>query len=320
LIGVALDSFKRRINAMLKREVKPLIQCDREISLQEISEIQETVRLFPKLSRQELVATICEHLEWHTATGSYKLDACRKLLIKLEGKGLIRLPRKQEAYRREKYEREILVTRRTEAQPAIELPLRELGPVRIKAVTDKEGTHLWNEYVSRYHYLGYKKPFGYFLRYFVVSERGIVGCLLFAGAAKALTVRDRWIGWSERQRLRNLSWVVNNSRFLIFPWVQVRNLASHVLGRVSKRVREDWYERWGYRPVLLETFVDPRYYHGISYRASNWEYLGMTTGEGLIRKGKRYRTTPKMLLVKPLVKDFRSQLCSEHLHGRVVEA
>jgi len=112
----------------------------------------------------------------------------------------------------------------------------------------------------------------------------VLGCLVFAGAAKALGVRDKWIGWGDNQRLRNLGWVINNTR--------LKNLASHVLGQVQRRIREDWYLRWGYRPVLMETFVDPERYSGSCYKASNWEYLGMTTGEGLVRKGKRYRTTP----------------------------
>ncbi len=122
----------------------------------------------------------------------------------------------------------------------------------------KETTGLWNEYVLRYHYLRYKKPFGYVLRYFIVSERSLLGCLMFAGAAKAQAARDRWIGWTQIQRIRNLAWVINNSCFLIFPWVQVKNFASHVLGMVARRVKEDWQERWGYSPVLAATFVDPQ--------------------------------------------------------------
>ncbi len=144
-----------------------------------------------------------------------------------------------------------------------------------------------------------------------------MGCVLFAGGAKALGVRDRWIGWEDKARLRNLGWVINNTRFLIFKWVHVKNLASHILGQVGRRIGEDWNEQWGYQPVLMETFVDPGRYHGSCYRASNWEYLGMTTGEGLVRKGKEYSTSPKMIFVKPLGKDFRSLLCSDQLKGRV---
>jgi hypothetical protein len=240
-----------------------------------------------------------------------------KLLEKLERKGLVRLPRTQEEYARKGPQRAISLTSRTDPQSDISDNLRDIGTVRVEVVKDKASTGLWNEYVSRYHYLGYKRPFGYFLRYFIESERGFLGCLLFSGASKALRVRDRWIGWSQKQRLRNLAWIINNSRFLIFPWVGVKNLASHVLSQAERRIKDDWMERWGYSPVLLETFVDPQHYDGSCYKGANWQYLGMSTGEGLVRKGKIYTTSPKMILVKPLVKDFRSVLCCEQLKGRM---
>jgi hypothetical protein len=304
---------------MLQREGGSIFQCGREVTGKEISEIKETVGLFSNLSRTELNATICEHLEWFTASGGYKLDACMKLLEKLEAKGFFRLPAKQEEYQRNRPGKAIPLTNRTDPSPDIDCKLKELGSVRVKVVNDKEWSGLWNEYVLRYHYLGYKRPFGYVLRYFVESDGGLLGCILFSGASKALTVRDRWIGWTERQRLRNLAWVINNTRFLIFPWVRVKNLASHVLGQAVRRVKDDWLERWDYNPLLVETFVDPQYYHGSCYKAANWEYLGMTTGEGLVRKGKRYSTSPKMIFVMPLVKDFRSLLSSEQLKGRVAQ-
>ena len=292
-----------------------IFQCGREITREQLSEILETVGLFASLSRKELAATICEHLGWVTLTGNNKLDACTKLLEKLESKGLIRLPAKQEQYRRNRIQRPIVLTSRTDRRAAISGNLKDIGQVSVEVVVDKASTGLWDGYVSRYHYLGYKQPFGYFLRYFIESEQGILGCLLFAGAAKALGVRDRWIGWREPDRLRNLAWVINNSRFLIFPWVSVKNLASHVLGQVNRRLQADWHQRWGYSPVLMETFINPAKYCGSCYKAANWQYLGMTTGEGLVRKGKRYRTSSKMILVKPLVKAFRSLLCSQQLKG-----
>jgi hypothetical protein len=302
---------------MPQNEGGSIFQCGREISRQQLDEILETVGLFPSLSRKELSATICEHLGWVTVTGSNKLDACMKLLEKLECKGLIRLPAKQEQYRRNRSQRPIILTSRTDRSADITGSIEDIGQVKVEVVTDKESTGLWNEYVSRYHYLGYKQPFGYFLRYFVESEQGLLGCILFAGAAKALRVRDRWIGWAKDHRLSNLTWVINNSRFLIFPWVGVKNLASHILGQVARRINDDWQQRWGYSPVLMETFIDPGHFAGSCYKAANWQYLGMTTGEGLVRKGKRYRTSPKMIFVKPLAKDFRSLLCSQQLKGRV---
>ncbi len=296
---------------MLQGEGGSIFQCGREITSQEFDEIRETVQLFPSLSRSELAATICEHLEWLSASGRYKMDACMKLLEKLEAEGFVRLPEKRKEYQGKRSRKPISLTHRTEPQSDIICKLKELGSVSVEVVNDKKRSGLWNEYVLRYHYLGYKRPFGYFLRYFVVSDRGLLGCLMFAGASKALKVRDEWIGWTGKQRLNNLAWVINNTRFLIFPWVRVKNLASHILGKVARRVKDDWLELWGYKPVLLETFVDPQYYYGSCYKAANWEYLGMTTGEGLVRKGKTYTTTPKMIFIKSLVKDCRSLLCSE---------
>ena len=140
--------------------------------------------------------------------------------------------------------------------------------------------------------------------------------MLLSGASKALNVRDHWIGWDARQRMKNLPWVLTNNRLLVFPWVQVPNLASHVLGQLARRVGDDWQQRWGYRPVLLETFVDPQRFHGSCYRGAGWEALGHTTGEGLVRAGKAYQTDPKLIFVKPLQADFRRLLCADPIKAR----
>ena len=195
------------------------------------------------------------------------------------------------------------------------MSLTELGPVCLRALTAKADQALCNEYIQRYHYLGYKKPFGYRQRYFIEAGPHRLGCIVLSGPAKALTARDRWIGWEDRQRLKNLPWVLNNSRFLLFPWVEVANLASHVLAQLARRVGDDWEAHWGYRPLLLETFVDPAHFHGGCYRAAGWELLGRTTGEGLVRPGKQYRTSPKLIFAKPLQADFRRLLCSNRLKG-----
>jgi len=197
--------------------------------------------------------------------------------------------------------------------------LADVAPVHLELVTGKERTGLWSEYVHRHHPLGYKQPFGHTGRYFIVSGDDLLGCVLMAGAAKSISARDRWIGWSESRRLRNLPWVVNNTRFLVFPWVSVKHLASHVLGQLARRVRDDWDARWGFCPVLMETFVDPAEHRGTCYRAAGWTALGRTTGEGLVRPGRRYETSPKLVFVRPLVPDFRERLCSDGLRGRTEE-
>jgi len=292
-----------------------LLQCGHEITSRDIEHAKDIVETFSGLSRKELAHTICEHWGWVTASGANKVQACMKLLEKLEDRGVIRLPEKRHSMKG--VARPVSRTHRTDA-PSVEVigKLADIGPVSMEIASSKEARGLWNEYVERYHYLGYKKPFGFRLRYFIASKHGQLGCALIAGAAKAIEVRDRWIGWSEKQRLKNLPWVVNNTRFLIFPWVRVKFLASHVLGRLARRVREDWHERWGYHPVLMETFVDPARYRGVSYRATGWTCLGQTTGRGLRRQGRDYSTTVKMIYVRPLVRNFRQWLCSDSLTGR----
>jgi len=303
---------------MARSEESGLIQCGREITDSDVEHVKAVVSGFPALSRKELAQTLCEHWGWVTGTGSHKETACLKLLGKLEGLGVIRLPGKRGNNLR-RQSRSPRPAERTRERERISGRLCELGGCGLEVVSSEEGKGLWNEYVERYHYLGYKKPFGCVLRYFVVSERGPLGCLMMAGAAKSIGVRDRWIGWTERQRLRNLPWLISNNRFLIFPWVEVEHLASHVLGQLARRVRADWESRWGYAPVLMETFVDPVRYRGTCYRAAGWICLGQTTGEGLRRPGREYTTTPKMIYVRPLIGEFRKQLCSEGLSGRVIE-
>jgi hypothetical protein len=295
------------------------VQAGREFSAEEIGEIRKMVAWLPGLARKELAATVCEHLQWHTAAGTAKLQACQKLLERLEAAGLLELP----ALRRQKNHSGnraiVALSERTATDRPLAVPLRAVEPVRLEVVTTAQEVGLWNEYVERFHPLGYKGAFGYRLRYFIRSGTQTLGCVLLAGAAKAIAVRDRWIGWNARARLCNLPWIIDNSRFLIFPHVQIRHLASHVLGQLARRASADWQRQWGFSPLLMETFVDPRRYAGTCYRAAGWKLLGETSGRGLVRPGKSYRSTPRLVLVKPLDEDFRSLLCAAPLPGRVVQ-
>lgn len=305
---------------MLKKIPGPIEQCGRLITTEEIKEIIETIETFPKLSITTLTETISEHLNWFAATGNYKKDACFKLLEKLEASGFIKLPEKRKNTRRaEKKDKKITgASAEKKERPELNCDLRDIAPVKVTPVSDKSGNELFNELISQYHYLGYKRPFGCFIRYFAKSAGGeIIACILFQGAAKAMTIREKWIGWTTNQRLRNLPWLINNSRFTIMPWVKIPCLASHILGQIARRIAKDWQEQWNYSPLLMETFVDPLRYSGTCYKASNWEYLGQTTGEGLVRVGKAYSTTPKLIFVKPLAKNVRKLLCTEYLEGNV---
>jgi hypothetical protein len=292
------------------------VQCGRKFSTEEIRQIGDTVTWLPGLARRELATTVCEHLDWHTASGTPKLQACQKLLERLEVAGHIELPalKRQQVHTGKGVG--IVLSERTAAGRPLAGPLRDFWPVRLEAVTEASEVGLWNEYVERFHPLGYKGAFGYRLRYFIHSGSQRLGCVLLAGAARAIAARDRWIGWNERVRLRNLPWVINNSRFLIFPHVQIPHLASHVLGQLARRVVADWQHQWGFVPLLLETFVDPTQFAGTCYRAAGWELLGETSGRGLTRPGKHYSSTPRLVLIKPLHEDCRRLLCTEPLSGR----
>jgi hypothetical protein len=145
------------------------------------------------------------------------------------------------------------------------------------------------------------------------TEKGVYPVLF---PASEIRVRDQWIGWSRPRRAQNLPWVINNSRLLIFPWVRIDHLGSHVLGQLARRVQADWLERWGYGPLLMESFVDPKKFCGMSYQTAGWIKLGTTTGRGLRRATHRYQSTPKLIYVKALADDFRERLCGGPLPRR----
>lgn len=285
-----------------------VLLCGRYFTLQELLEIQATVRMFPNLTRKELVNTLCENLDWVTPTGKYKQASCADLLDKLESKGLITLPEKRKCNPFEK--KEINFGPLTAPAAALEDSLINHEPVTVEPV-DGSGpeVQLWNEYVHRYHSLGYKTPFGAHQRYFIFSGSGQrLGCLLYAAAAFSLASRDAWIGWTKTDRSLRVNLIVNNTRFLIFPWVHIKNLASRSLSLAAKRIRQDWQRRYGYSPVLLETFVDTEQYRGTCYQAANWTYLGHTAGRGRTEMHNKKRYSCKAIYVHPLVADFRAHL------------
>jgi len=297
--GAIMDQSKITVRLLSGRPFTP----------EEIRYLQETVRVFRYLCWKELLRTICEHLQWVTPAGRYKLDSCAKALLKLQARGLLHLPAKRPQRMRQ---RQIVFSSATDGAEDIVGSVRDIAPLTLEPVRGKDRIALWNEYVHRYHPLGYKQPFGAHQRYFIrgVDDR-CLGCLLFAASAWALTERDVWIGWTERDRAQRLNWVVANTRFLLFPWVHIRNLASKALSLAAARIGEDWQQRYGYRPVLLETFVEAERYAGTCYQAANWIRLGTTAGRGRMDRHVRHLSTPKVIYVYPLAPDFRTVLRGE---------
>jgi len=273
--------------------------------------IRTVVRDFPGLSRMELAHTVCELLSWRRKSGRLKGRDARELLERLEAEGLLALPEKR-ARRPVGSRTRVPVTAAGEPGPALCGEVGEVSPIVLERVGALEQRLLFRELVGRHHYLGHAVPFGAHLRYLVYAlrpARQVVGCVQFSSPAWRMAVRDAWIGWDEGARRRNLQRVINNSRFLILPWVRVSNLASTILSLALRRVASDWVELYAVEPVLVETLVDGRRYVGHCYRAANFVYLGETTGRGRMdRHTQRVGAAPKTVWVYPLVKDAARRL------------
>ena len=284
--------------------------CGQIVSAQQLSEIAEITETFPKLSRTELANTICEIFSWKRPTGKLKSVECRQFLERLEDKAIIKLPACRKKYAN-KVKVRIERSRKADLQPTVSTKLKHLWPIRLIKVDHQEQRQLWYEYVDRYHYLGYQLPFGAQLRYFIESGATdeILGCFQFSSPAWKMAPRDRWIGWADDQRKTNLQKIVNNSRFLIFPWIKVKNLASTALSLAVKSVLDDWQDAYGYRPVLMETLVDRKRFKGTCYKAANWIHVGKTTGRGRMdRDHTRDGAAIKEIYVYPLSSRFRQEL------------
>lgn len=282
--------------------------CGREFSVVEIEQIRQCITAHPEANRAGLSRVVCEELDWRRANGGLKEMSCRVAMLRMEADGLIVLPppRKRNANGQP-------YCRRTAAAEPELFPVREpvhaLSELHLELVQGRPASHLWNEYIDRYHYLGYRPLGGDQLRYFARSGPRVLGVLGFAAAAWKTRVRDEFIGWDAARRQSGLHLVVNNARFLILPWVRSDNLASCLLAMASRRLADDWQARYGYRPVLLETFVETPRFRGTCYKAANWLELGLTRGRGKRDVRNVAQLPKKTVWVYPLSANFRQVLC-----------
>ena len=288
--------------------------CGEGVSSGELELIEGVVRSCCGLSRAELAHTVCELLQWRRANGALKARECRELLERLETQGALKLPAKQ-ATKPKGTRTRVPRTARGERGAPVRGALATLTPIELTVVREPHQRTLWRELVGRYHYQGHAVPYGAQLRYLVSVSRPqsqVVGCLQFSSAAWRMAARDGWIGWDDAQRTRALQRVVNNSRFLLLPWVEVRYLASAVLARAARRLPGDWQAAYAVRPLLLETLVDSARFAGTCYRAANWMAVGTTTGRGRMdRAHRRHGRAPKAVFVYPLCRDARERLRAE---------
>jgi len=278
--------------------------CGREFSTDEVSLIQEVVDTCGGISRRELAHTVCELLEWKRPGGGLKARECQDLLELLEGKGILTLPEKRKTGYNGPQKS---IAKAPSKQPYSSLTgsVEEFAPLEVERVQAREQRDLFKQLLTRYHYLGYAMPFGARIQYLVyVSRPGreVVGCVQFSSPAWRMKARDQWIGWDDARREAALQQVVNNSRFLVLA--PIRNLASAMLSCTLGRLKADWERQYGLKPLLVETLVDRKRFHGGCYRAANWIELGETSGRGRMdRTNQRHGARVKTILVYPLVKN-----------------
>lgn len=283
----------------------------RSVGSAEITRIRELLSEHGDWHRTRLSRELCTLWGWRNAAGQLKDMACRSLLLKLEAQGCIRLPSRRAASVNGYRHRSVPVV--AHEQHPIEDPLRALLPVDIRVVeSSSEDAGLLRALVGQYHYLGLRSAAGENIRYLVRDRHGrVLGCLWFAAAAWRCRDRDRFIEWDDRTRASNLPLLANNTRFLILPWVRVPHLASHLLGRISRRITQDWQGKYGHGLCALETFVDRDRFTGTCYRAANWLRVGQTTGRtrnDVVNRGPL--SSVKDVYVYPLAKRFRETLCA----------
>lgn len=284
------------------------VYCGRSMSEEDIQTITSLMAQDPTLHRTALSRRLCELWQWRKPNGELKDMTARVALLRMAADGLIVLPtsRLPPGRRRPTFD----ATPASDPGMAIEVPVHALEALSLRLVVGKQQSRLWNEFVARYHYLGYAPMSGSQLRYNVFAGEQLVACISFGASAWKLKERERFIGWSEIERQSNLQLVVNNARFLILPWVHCKGLASKILSKVARQLPKDWMARYGFAPVLLETFVEFERHKGTCYKAANWIVVGRTAGRGKKSTSHKQLIPIKDIWLYPLRRNWQAILCS----------
>ena len=233
--------------------------------------------------------------------------SCRDVLRALDAAGKITLPKRLTSGRKVSVA-ERVVNMDHDTTP-IEGALSEMTPLIVEVVTQKDKLKEFKSYINQFHYLGYDRNIGENIKYFVYDRNGrVLACLMFGSAAWSCDQRDRYIGWTREQRKVALKYMTNNSRFLIFPWVRVSCLASHILSTICRRISSDWMAKYGHPLYMLETYVERNRFRGSSYAAANWKRVGITAGKGRNCKTRFGELPMKDIYIYPLHKRFREKL------------
>ncbi|KKW42037.1 MAG: hypothetical protein UY92_C0011G0059 [Candidatus Magasanikbacteria bacterium GW2011_GWA2_56_11] len=279
----------------------------RTVTRQEVGFIQELIAAHPSASRRVLSTKLCEAWDWRQTNGCLRDMVCRGLMLELHRGGHIELPAVRQVPPNPLARR---VRRRpvTVDQTPVRCRLSELGELSFEQVRRSESEPMFDGLLEGHHYLGYVQPVGEHLKFLVSAGGRPLACLTWSSAPRHLGPRDQYIGWSGAARRANIRLLAYNSRFLILPWVEVKHLASHLLGQMAQRVPREWERLYGHPVYWLETFVDPGRFKGTCYRAANWVRLGLTTGRGKDDQTHQANRPLKEVMGYPLTGDFRERL------------
>ena len=281
--------------------------CGRTFTEDDLRVVREIIALPSRPNRSAIARETCRTVDWRRPDGRLKEMSCRVALLRLQERGLISLPPPQTRNGNggRHHPKELVPVPGASVTEGV----GRLSGLSLRAVRTGADSKLWNSAVARHHYLGYRPLPGAQMRYIFTCDAGLLAVLGFSASAWKVSARDRFIGWSHKQREARLHLVVDNARFLILPGVQSRNLASFVLSVCARRLRGDFAERYGYEPVLLETFVEQERFTGTCYKAAGWEYVGDTKGRGKLDRHHLNALPVKRVFVRPLAPDFREVLC-----------
>ena len=295
---------------------KPGIYQGRFLGEAEIAQVRGLIAGHPQWHRRRISEELARLWEWRSPAGQLKDMAARTLLLKLHDRGWVTLPPRRRLpvnrmARRPPAEADLFPT---QASEELRVALAELLPLRIEEISRAREVAKQSEFarlLEGHHYLGHRGTVGENMQYLVSDAEGNpLACVLFGAAAWQCRARDGHIGWDAATRARGLSYVTNNTRFLILPWVRVPHLASHVLGRIARRLSADWQAKYGHPIHLLETFVDTSRFAGTCYRAANWQMVGATTGRTRQNKTMIPQSAPKAVWLYSLRDNFREALCA----------
>ena len=281
--------------------------CGRNFTAAEILRIRCMIDSKPRPNRLQLSRMVCQEFGWLRVDGSLKDMSCRVAMLRMDRDGLITLPPPQK--KNGNGNTRPRLTSASDPGEAITLPAGKLGELAFQPVNNAKDASLWNQLIQRYHYLGYQPLPGAQMRYLVYGGSDLLAALGFGAAAWKVAPRDRFIDWGSEQREKKLHLIVNNARFLILPWVTSRNLASRMLAGLARQLPRDWQTRYGYQPVLLETFVEKNRFRGTCYKAANWIHAGQTQGRGKLDRTHQPLLPIKDIFLYPLHKHFRQFLC-----------